>query len=410
MRLKRLHYGWVTVVIAACILVIYAFALFTFGVFLRPMTVAFNWERGVLSGALSVAILLAGFLAIVSGRLGDKYGPRVLLTISGLSIGTGFLLMSQINSLWQVYLIWGFFMGIGISCCWVPLVSTIPRWFAKRRGIAIGITVAGLGLGGIIAPLLAQRLISAYEWQQAFIILGLMTFIGIIPLAQFMKHSPQRVGLKPYGEDETIKNEHPLVAGGLSFPQVIKTSRFWVWGLILLHFFFSIRVVIVHIVPHAVDVGVPPIIAASIVSIIAGCSIIGQLSTGLISDRIGSRLLLIVCIFLQALALGWLLFAREIWMFYLFAVMLGLAYGGTVLLQTIITTELFGLSSLGIILGGLILFITVGEALGAPIAGSIFDITGSYSLVFLISVIMSAVAIILSLILFKTKSWCGMTK
>ena len=405
MKLEHPHYGWVMVVMAACIMATHALVFYAFGVFLKPLTVEFNWERGALSGAFSIALLLVGPFSILSGRLSDKYGPRILVTISGLSLGVGFLLMSQINSLWQVYLIWGLSMGVGISCSFVPIISTIPRWFTKKRGIAIGIAVAGFGLGGVIVPPLAQWLISAFGWRQAYLILGLITFIVVIPLAQFMKHSPQRVGLKPYGEDETIEDEHSLVTEGLSITQAIKTSRFWVWGLILFCFFFCIQVTIVHIVPHAVDIGVSPIIAASITSIIAGCSVIGKLSTGFLSDKVGSRLLLIACISLATLALLWLLFAKEIWMLYIFAVIFGIGYGGIVLLQTVISAELFGLGSLGMVLATLMFCGTIGGALGAPLAGSIFDITGSYGLAFLICVIICALAIILSLILLKAKGW-----
>ncbi len=407
MKLKHLHYGWVMVIMAACIMAVHTFAWYIFGIFLVPLTAEFNWERGALSGAFSMFVLMSGLFSILSGRLSDKYGPRILVTLTGILIGIGFLLLSQINSLWQAYLIWGLFMGIGSSCCWAPITSTIPRWFARKRGIAIGIALAGFGLGGVITPPLAQWLISTYDWRQSYLILGLITFIIIIPLAQFMKHSPQRVGLKPYGEEEIVKDERPLVTGGLSITQAIKTSRFWVWGLILLCFFFCFQIIGVHIVPHAIDIGVSPIIAVSIVSIIAGCSVIGQLSAGFISDRIGGRLLLIACIFLAALALLWLLFAKEIWMLYVFAAMLGLASGGIILLEVVMTSELFGLSSLGMILGSLFILATLGSALGPPLAGSIFDITGSYSLVFLISVIICALAVILSLILLKVRGRRG---
>ena len=409
MKLKHLHYGWVMVIIAACIMAVHAFAWYTFGIFLVPLTAEFNWERGALSGAFSMFVLMSGLFSILSGRLSDKYGPRILVTISGLSLGVGFLLMSQINSLWQAYLVWGLFMGIGNGCCFIPIISTIPRWFTKKRGIAIGITVAGFGLGGIISPPLAQWLISTYDWRQSYLILGLITLIIIIPLAQFMKHSPQRVGLKPYGEEEITKDKSSLspTEGDISITQAIKTSRFWVWGLILLCFFFYLQVISVHIVPHAIDIGVSPIVAASITSILAGCSVIGQLSAGFISDRIGGRLLLIACIFSAALALLWLLFAKEIWMLYVFAAMLGLASGGIILLEIVITSELFGLSSLGMILGSLFILGTIGSALGPPLAGSIFDITGSYSLAFLVSVIICALAVILSLILLRDKGWRG---
>ena len=409
MRLKHLHYGWVMVIMSDCILVMHALVLYAFGVFLVPLTAEFGWERGALSGAFSMFMLMSGLFAILSGRLSDKYGPRILVTLNGLLTGIGFFLMSQINSLWQVYLVWGLFMGIGISCCFIPITSTIPRWFAKKRGIAIGLTFAGIGLGGIISPPLVQWLISTSGWRQAYLILGLAILIVVIPLAQFLKHSPQRVGLKPYGESEDIEDKQSLASAveGLSLTQVIKTSRFWILGSILFCCFLCVQVIIVHIIPHAIDIGISPIIAASITSIIAGCSVIGGLSTGFISDRIGGRLLLIACISSAALALLWLLFAKEIWMLYIFAVIFGVGLGGIGPLQVVVSAELFGIGSLGMIFGGLALFITVGAALGPPLAGSIFDIAGSYSLAFLICVIIGVLAIILSLILLKARGWGG---
>jgi len=407
MKLKHFHYGWAMVIMAASVLAIHALTMYTFGVFLRPITVELNWERGALSGAFSVAILISGTLSIPASRLSDKYGPRILVTISGLSIGIGLLLMSQINSLWQAYLIWGLFIGIGSGCCFIPVTSTIPRWFTKKTGTAIGVTVAGFGLGGVISPPLAQWLISEWGWQQAFIILGLITSIVIIPLAQFMKHSPQRMGLKPYGEEETIGDKPLLAMEGLSIMQAIKTSRFWVWGLILFCFFFCIQVTTIHIVPHAIDIGISPILAASITSIIAGISIIGRLFIGFISDKVGSRLLLIACMALAALAFLCLLFAKEIWMFYVFAIIFGFAYGGSVPLNTLVSAKLFGLGSLGMILATVALCGNIGGALGAPLAGRTFDITGNYSLAFIICIIICALATILSAILLKARSWGG---
>ncbi len=125
MRLKSLYYGWVLVTIAAGILATQALVFLTFGVFLTPLTTEFNWERGALSGALSICMLLVGLFGILSGRLSDKYGPRILVTVGGLLVGAGFLLMSQVSILWQVYLIWGLFIGIGGSCCFIPVTVEI---------------------------------------------------------------------------------------------------------------------------------------------------------------------------------------------------------------------------------------------------------------------------------------------
>ena len=409
MRLKNLHYGWVVVAIGVSIQAVRASTIYTFGIFLIPLTMEFNWDRGALTGAYSLSMLIGAGLAILSGRLSDKYGPRILLTLSGLLTGIGFLLMSQINSLWQVYLIWVTFMAAGFSCGSVPVLSTIPRWFTKKRGLALGITATGFSLGAMIWAPLTQWIISSYGWQQAYVVLGLITLITIIPLAQFMKHSPQRVGLKPYGEDSTIEDKQSLAStsGGLSFKQAIKTRHFWVLASLLLCFLFALEVITVHIVPHAVDIGISAMVAASIVSIIAAASIIGKLFMGFISDKVGGRPALAACLGMLTLALIVLLFAREVWMFYIFAVVFGFAYGGVLPLQTLIPAELFGLKFLGMILGVIMVFNGIGGALGAPLAGYIFDVTGSYRLAFLISVVIGALAIILSLILLKAKEWRG---
>ncbi len=403
MELKHLHYGWVTVIISTCLFAAGGIAVYTFGIFLIPLTTAFGWDRGVLSGAVSIAWLASGFLAILSGKLSDRYGPRVLVTISGLLVGAGFLLLSQANSLWQVYLSRGFLMGVAGAFLYTPVMSTIPRWFVSRRGLAIGIAATGMGIGGVFAPPLAQWLISTYDWRQAFFILGLIGLAIMVPLAQFMKHSPQRMGLKPYGEKGLIEDKQPSAIEGVSFKQAIKTSHFWLFGIILAGFFFCLQVIIVHIAPYAVDIGISETIAASIVSIIAGGSIIGRLSVGFISDRVGGRVALIACLIITTLALIWLIFAKEIWMFYIFAGVFGIAYGAIVPLEITLPVELFGLRSLGVILGGIMFISTIGGALGAPVAGSIFEVKGSYDLVLLVSVIVSALALILSLVLLRSK-------
>lgn len=405
MKLQRVHYAWVIVIISVVVLAAVGFTFYPFGVFLKPITEEFNWDRGALSGALSLCIIVGGSLGILSGRLSDRYGPRPIVTIGGLLCGIAFLLLSQINALWHVYLILGIIMGIGGSFCLVPIMPIVPRWFTKRRGIATGIAMAGFGVGGIIAPLLTQWLISAYDWRWALIILGIITIIIIVPLAQFMRHSPRQVGLKPYGGDEVIEDKQSPSSAieGLSFSQAIRTRGFWLFGLIQTCALFSLVTVMIHIVPHASDVGIPEVIAASILSFFAAISIIGRLVIGFISDKIGGRLVLSVCLSLITLALIWLLFAKEIWMFYVFAVVFGVANGGFTTLLPVVSAELFGLVSLGVIIGGLGIFATLGEASGPPVSGTIFDITGSYHLAFLICIAISTVAVILSLVLLRSK-------
>jgi MFS family permease len=282
-------------------------------------------------------------------------------------------------------------------------MSTIPRWFAERRGIAVGLTVTGFGLGGIVAPILTQWLISNYGWRQAYIALGLLIAIIIVPLAQFMKHSPQKMGLKPYGESRIVEDGSAMTSAttGPSVRQVLKAGRFWLFGLVQLCFLFSIQVIMAHIAPHAVDTGISATVAASIISIFAATSLIGRNLVGFISDKIGAGLALSAFLIILTASLIWLFFSQDTWMFYLFAVLYGIAYGGVVPLQTLVTGELFGLKSLGIILAILMLFSTMGGALGAPLAGYIFDTTGSYQMAFIICIVLCTLAIILSLVLLR---------
>jgi len=402
--LRHLHYGWVITFSGAAILATQAISLQTFGIFLLPLTTQFGWERGALSGAYSMSFLLSGVLGIFTGRLSDTYGPRILLTVSGLIVGTALLLMSYVNSLWQVYLIWGLLLGVGRGCCIVPLVSTVPRWFEEKRGMAIGIAVAGIGLGGIIWPPLAQWLISSYGWPRAFFILGLITFALITPLAQLIKQSPERAGVKAYGEAVAVIEEQSVaLTSDIPVNQVIRASRFWVLGLLQFCFIFSVQVLTVHIAPYAQDIGFSKVVAASFLSVIAGASAFGRLFMGFISDRAGGRLALSACLVMAILALIWLQFAQEAWMFYLFAVAFGLAWGGMVPLTTVVTAELFGLKYLGALIGSMLLIGSVGGSLGAPLAGTIFDITEGYGLAFSICIILCAIAIIFSVILLRYK-------
>jgi MFS family permease len=168
--------------------------------------------------------------------------------------------------------------------------------------------------------------------------------------------------------------------------------------------FLCLSSITVHIIPHANDIGIPTITAASILSVTAGIGIIGRLGIGFISDRVGGLSTLLACVGLTTLAIIWLIFAKEMWMFYIFAVVFGIAQGGFITLLSIVTAELFGLVSLGAILGGIVLFATIGDAIGAPIAGIIFDITGNYSLAFLIFGVICAMALILSVILLRSRA------
>lgn len=349
--------------------------------------------------------MLTGILAVISGRLTDKYGPRFFTIAAGVLLGAGFMLMSRVSAIWQTYLIWGLLIGAGLGCSGNSTVSSIARWFVKKRGLAVSVTIAGFNFGAVIGPIIIQWLISSYGWQKAFFITGLVPIIVNIPLALLLKRDPHQMGIKAYGEDGEgeVKKQSDTAAQELSFASIFKSRVFWTFGLLQFAFGFCMQIIVVHIAPHANDMGIPALIAASILSISAAGRVVGNLTTGFLSERLGGRRVLTGCLALMTLSLVWLIFAGNTAGFFIFAMMFGAASGGVNPLLMLVPAELFGLRNLGIISGALQLFGTTGGALGSPLAGYIFDISGKYQTAFGISVLIGITAITLSVMLQRHK-------
>jgi len=382
-RRPKFFYGYIVALAAFLILLVNDGAFYSFGVFFKPLLAEFGWTRAAVSGAFSLCLFLIGLLSIGMGKLNDRFGPRLLVTGCGLFLGLGYLLMSQINTIWQLYLFYGVLIAIGESACLVPLLSTVARWFTKRRGLATGIASSGIGVGIMIMPTIANQLIFIHGWRTSYIIIGIIALVLSILGAQFLRRDPGQIGLVPYGENEVKQESLNSEAGGFSLQEAIRTRQLWLLCALSFSYYFCTATIMVHIVIHATGLGIPALSAANILAVIGGASIAGRVIMGGAGDRIGNKLALIICFILISIALIWLLAAKEVWMFYLFATILGLGYGGIVALKPPVAAELFGLSSHGVILGITFFSDCMGGVIGPVLAGRIFDITGSYQLAFL---------------------------
>ncbi len=400
----KVFYGYVIVLVSFIIMTIAVGTASIFGVFFKPLLNEFGWTRAVTSGAFSVNMILNGLLAIPMGRLTDRFGPRIVTIFCGSLLGLGYLLMSQINNIWQIYLFYGVMIGIGLSGYWVPLTATVARWFIKRRGMMTGIVLAGTGLGTMIIAPLANWLISIYGWRTSYIIVGITTLVLITLAAQFLRRDPAQVGQLPYGADRVKGESSSLEAQGFSLQEAVRTKQFWLFSATWLFFGFGFQTIMVHIVPHAVDLGISADIAASFLAVIGGLTIVGVVAVGSASDRIGNKPSVIICFILMSAALFWLVTTEEIWMLYLSGAIFGFATGGLGVLMSPVAAELFGLSSLGVILGVVEFSWSIGGALGPLLAGVIFDMSGSYELAFLVSAALGITATILALLLRPTGS------
>jgi len=373
----KFFYGYIVVAAAFIIMVLAWGTFFSFGIFFKPLVNEFGWTSAMTSGAFTLSSLIRGTLSIVTGKLSDKFSLRIVTTTCCLLLASGFLLMSRISAVWQLYLIYGVIVATGMAGCWAPLIATVARWFVKRRGLMTGIVTSGIGVGGVI-PLVATRLISTYDWRMSYLILGSTLLVVIVLAAQLLRHDPHQIGQLPYGANEIKQESLSPEAKGFSIQDAIHTRQFLVLCATYFCYGFFMHAIMVHIVPHATELGISPISAANILAIISGVSIVGRITIGSVSDRIGINSSLVAGFILSVLVLLWLQLAEELWMLYLFAVIFGFAYGGLSASPSLIASELFGLSSLGVIVGSFTFSFTVGNAVGVFLSGHIFDITGSY--------------------------------
>ncbi len=392
----RFFYGYIIVAAASSIQMVSMGIVNTFGIFFKPLLAEFGWSRATLSGASSVSFLIMGLVSIIVGVLIDRFSPRIVMVVCGLFFGAGFLLMSQVHSIWQLYLFYGVIVGIGLSAGDVIPLSTTARWFVKKRGMMSGIVKAGTGMGMFIMPLVAVGLIATYSWRTSYVILGALALVSLVALAQLMRRDPTQMQLLPDGGEQVTADSVNSIGVGLSLREAVHTRQFWTFCAVFLTLVFSANTILIHIVPHAMDMGISAISAATILSVLGGVSIVGRLVMGSAGDRIGSKLALIICFAILLVTMLWLQIAGALWMFYLFAAIYGFAHGGFFALVSPTVAELFGIRAHGVILGIVLFSGTIGGGIGAVLAGYIFDITNSYQLVFLILAVLSITGLILT--------------
>ncbi|MFC1860476.1 MFS transporter [Chloroflexota bacterium] len=406
MKFKNVYFGRIVVFAASSIMIVYSITMHSRGIFLTSLVDWFNWNSGDISGAYSIGFIMMGLLSPISGRLTDKFGPRIIITFLGLLVGGGLILMSLVTSIIHVYLIWIFMIGIGGSCCFIPIVSTLTKWFTEKRGLVIGITFAGFSVGGIIWPPLVERLIANVGWQSTYIVIGIITLIIITALAQLIKQNPQEIGLTPPTVKVTVESTAQIpkqTTIGLTFTKAIRKAPYWLIWLIRFCSIFVFQLILVHIFPHAIDIGFSEVTAALIISIISISTTASRLLTGFIGDRIGHRLTLFLSATVLVLSLVGLVYVKELWHFYVFASFFGLAWGGAGVTQVALIAEFFESRSLGAIMGSLEIALAFGGGIGVFIGGIIFDTTGNYNMAFVICIIQAILVIISSLILMRYK-------
>jgi MFS family permease len=364
------------VVVAAFLAMFTSFGVaYSFGAFLLPMSETLGSGPGATAAVFSCTTLALFGLGALSGPAVDRFGPRPVVLVGALALGLGLLLTSRATALWQAYLGHGLGVGLGVACSYVPLVAVVGGWFTRHRTLAVGIAVSGIGLGTLLVAPLAADLIDRYGWRDAYLVLAVVGSVALAGCALFVRRAP------------AVTDEQPApLLPRLRTPAYL---RLYVSGLLLSIVLF---VPFVHLPAYASSRGAGTVAAATLVGVIGAASIVGRLALGAAAARTGVLRTYQACFALMAGSFLLWLGAPGYPRLVVFAVLLGVGYGGFVALGPAVVATLFGVQALGGLLGVLYTSAAVGSAIGPPAAGSVIDASGEYLPVILAALALGSLA------------------
>ena len=406
-------YGWYILFAAFFVYALGHGLMFSFGVFLKPLSENFQWSRSLTAGAFMVFMACRALSSVVMGGLTDRFGARAVVVAGGLLMGMGTLLGGIMTSVWELYLFYGVLAGTGMGVVSVPLSSTVSRWFATRRGLTQGVLVVGAGLGNFAVAPAAGYLVLGLGISTAYVILGTGGLVCIVLLALVLKKEPSDMGLQPYGapakdtrKPQELQKAHPETLDvDWEISQALHTPSFWLLASVGFIFGISHYITTTNIVAYATDMQVPAATAPLLLTLIGGSNIGGVIVMSLIIERLGAHRSLVLCMGFQALATFWLTWAGNLTQFTVGTLIFGPSYGGMVLCLLVITPEFFGLKNLGSIMGLIFFIHLMGGAAGPELGNLIYDLTEphSYSPAFFVTGCAAVLAVILGLIMRKPR-------
>jgi MFS family permease len=365
----KLFYGWVIVGAGIVITCIGFGTALSLGVFLEPMATATGWSRASISAAAMVDFLCMGFASLFWGALSDRTGTRFVVVCGGALLGLGLVAASQVATIGQFLLAFAV-VGAAAGSFYAPLTATVTRWFTQHRNLAVALVSAGIGLGSTVIAPFARWMISAYDWRTALLTLGVIAWVVIVAAGLLVRKPP-------------AEPQRPAAAGAgggreFTVAQAIRTPQFAAIGLTHFACCVAHSGPIFHMVTDAIDCGVAPMAAATVIGLAGLSSVGGRVVCGLLADRFGAKETLIVGLLVQAVAISLYLVVRDLNEFYALSVLFGLAYGGIMPLYATLVREYFGARIMGTVFGAVAMISTLGMAVGPWLGGFIYDNLGGY--------------------------------
>ena len=359
-------------------------------VFFLPMSDEFQWNRTQISGAASLGALLGAGLAVVTGRILDRAGPRAILTIGALVTTVAMIALSQTNTIMTFYIFYGAARVSDQGLIQSVSPSTIAKWFDKNSGLALSILFGITALGGVILPLISQMSITEFGWRHGWMVLAVIMFLtGVLPVFIFVRSSKNFTANKDVSESENfIDNE-------FSLSEVLHTKEYWFLTTTVFLTGIATAGIGLHIVPFLVGQGLNPEVAVATVSLRFLASAVGGLLGGVSADRFTPRSLILLAVSTRAFSIIVLIFAGTFLTAGISGVLGGLSDGIQSTVLVLLLVSYFGKNNVGGIYGINRASAVVGFSAGPMIAGIGFDVIGSYTNIFLGFLLLTIVSIVL---------------
>jgi MFS family permease len=413
-RKKTIFYGWFIVACVFVILFVIFGSAYSFSTFFESLQTEFDTSRSSVSLVFAIAGFIYFSLGAISGQIADRFGSRRVIIFGVIVVSISFLLASRVETIWQIYAVYGLGIGIGIGFAYAPSISVVQRWFVKRRGLASGLAVTGIGLGTLGMPVFSAALIHWSDWRTAYLVISILVLICGLGAAILITESPEIRGLAPDGDEikvnainvsqETISAE-PAGAREISLKDALRSKPFWLLYAGSFSFGLGLFIPFVHLLPFSNDLGLPDATAVMLFSLIGVGSTLGRFLLGSMADKLGRRSSLVVMYVGAAVIFAWWLAAANAWQLGVFAFIFGACYGGYVAIMPAVAADYFSGPNISGVIGMLITSVAVGNLIGPPCAGFIFDQLQSYTIPIFASVITSSVAAVCAFVLEEPDKW-----
>ncbi|MEM9036598.1 MAG: MFS transporter [Actinomycetota bacterium] len=353
--------GWL--VTAAAVLSMFTVfgVAYSFGAFFEEMADEFDAGSGATALVFSITISASFALGPITGRWADRFGPRPVLQIGAASLAVGLLATTVVPNLVLGYVTYGIGVGFAVACGYVPMVSTVGGWFVQRRTLALGVAVAGIGLGTLIGNPVAAALIDATTWRTTFVVFAVVGAGLMLAASSVAVPGPAAVpSARPRSLRELLRIE--------DFARLYGSSLLITFGLFVPFVFLA---------TYAEDEGIGEVAAAALVGVIGASSVVGRLGLGALAGRLGELRLYRMTVFVMAVShLIWLVAGASHAALIAYAVVLGVGYGGFIAISPAVVAQRFGMEGIGGVLGAVYTSAGIGGLLGPPIAGVLIDRSG----------------------------------